>query len=133
MAPVIDYITAGSWGEATDPYPPGVGETFEPIYDSDPDEVFWLRVKGDSMTGPPGAQSIPEGYLIKVDPCKEAQNGSLVVAKLVDSNEATFKKYVEDAGMKFLKPLNPDYPTIAINGNCRIVGVVTEAKVKLSV
>jgi len=26
--------------------------------------------------------------------------------------------------VKYLKPINPQYPTLAINGNCRIVGKV---------
>ena len=65
---------------------------------------------------------------ILVDTGKEPKNGSLVVAKLDDTNEATFKKYVIDSGRKFLKPLNPSYPLLPINGNCRIVGVVVEAK-----
>ncbi|MFT6550510.1 MAG: SOS-response transcriptional repressor LexA [Zhongshania marina] len=131
LAPVIDFITAGAWGEAVDPYPSGTGDSFEPINPSDPPCTFWLRVRGDSMTSPASGQSIPEGYLIKVNPEKTPENGSLVIAKLEDSNEATFKKLVIDAGMKFLKPLNPAYPTIQINGNCRIVGVVTEARMKL--
>ncbi|MEH2755235.1 LexA family transcriptional repressor, partial [Klebsiella pneumoniae] len=30
---------------------------------------------------------------------------------------------------RFLKPLNPQYPIIPINGNCRIIGVVVDAKI----
>ncbi|EBM5549197.1 LexA family transcriptional repressor, partial [Salmonella enterica] len=47
---------------------------------------------------------------------------------LEGENEATFKKLVMDAGRKFLKPLNPQYPMIEINGNCKIIGVVVDAK-----
>jgi SOS-response transcriptional repressor LexA len=46
---------------------------------------------------------------------------------LTDANEATFKKLVIDAGKTYLKPLNPQYPLIPINGNCRIIGVVVQA------
>ncbi|MBO0170541.1 LexA family transcriptional repressor, partial [Vibrio parahaemolyticus] len=73
----------------------------------------------------------PEGTLVLVDTEKEIENGSLVVAKLVDVNEATFKKVVIDAGQKFLKPLNSSYPQLPINGNCKIIGVVVDAKMKL--
>ena len=38
-------------------------------------------------------------------------------------------KLVIDAGQRFLKPLNPQYPIIPINGNCRIIGVVVDAKI----
>lgn len=50
---------------------------------------------------------------------------------LSDTNEATFKKLVIDAGRKYLKPLNPNYRTIEINGNCEIVGVVRQIKLNL--
>jgi len=36
-----------------------------------------------------------------------------------------------DAGMKFLKPLNQSYPILTIDETCKIIGVVTEAKLKL--
>jgi len=78
------------------------------------------------MTSPVG-MSIPEGMYVLVDTGKEPINGSLVVAKLTDANEATFKKLVIDAGKTYLKPLNPQYPLIPINGNCRIIGVVVQA------
>lgn len=128
-APVISWVQAGEWAEAHDPYPPGDGEDFEEVPDTAGANVFWLRVVGDSMTSPVG-MSIPEGHLILVDPDQEPENGSLVVAKLTDSDEVTFKKLVIDAGQRYLKPLNPAYETVKINGNCRIVGVVREAKVK---
>lgn len=92
------------------------------------DSSFWLDVKGDSMTSPVGL-SIPEGMVILVDPEVEPRNGKLVVAKLDNESEATFKKLVIDAGRKFLKPLNPQYPMIPINGNCQIIGVVVDAKI----
>ena len=128
-APVISWVQAGEWSEAVDLHEPGFGDGYEPVPANAGPSVFWLRVVGDSMTAPTGA-SIPEGHLILVDPELEAMNGSLVVAKLDDSQEVTFKKLVIDAGQKYLKPLNPDYKTIQVNGNCRIVGVVTEAKIK---
>ncbi|MDH4556242.1 hypothetical protein E8F11_13880 [Pseudomonas sp. BN417] len=61
----------------------------------------------------------------------EAQPGHLVLAKLDKEEKATFTKLVSDAGQLYLKPLNPAYPLIPIKGNCRIIGVVKEAKMKL--
>ncbi|KYP93432.1 peptidase S24 [bacteria symbiont BFo2 of Frankliniella occidentalis] len=57
-------------------------------------------------------------------------NGSLVIAKLLDDNEATFKKLIIDAGHKYLKGLNPAWPMVPINGNCTIIGVAVEAKMR---
>ncbi|OVZ76913.1 hypothetical protein CBW55_03995 [Yersinia intermedia] len=47
---------------------------------------------------------------------------------LTDDNEATFKKLIVDAGVKYLKPLNPSYRLIELNGNCKILGVVVDAR-----
>ena len=129
QAPVISWVQAGEWGEAIDLHLPGFGEEFEPVPPTAGPNAFWLRVVGDSMTSQSGL-SVPEGHLILVDPDIQADNGSLVVAKLDDTQEVTFKQLVVDAGQKYLKPLNRDYRTIPINGNCRIVGVVKEAKLK---
>ena len=127
---MISWVQAGAWQDAEDPYEPGGADEWEPVPDSSGPHAFWLRVVGDSMTSPHGP-SIPEGMLILVDPDYPAISGRLVVAKLDASEQVTFKKLVEDAGKRFLKPLNPSYPAIEINGDCRIVGTVREAKVKL--
>lgn len=128
--PVISWVAAGAWAEAVEPFPPGYSDRYEMSdYDSK-GAAFWLEVKGDSMTSPVGI-SIPEGMLILVDTEAEATPGKLVIAKLADSNEATFKKLVEDGGRRFLKPLNPAYPTEMCLEGCRIVGVVVRATMKL--
>jgi SOS-response transcriptional repressor LexA len=129
-APVISWVQAGEWQSVEDPFEPGTADEWEIIPASAGPNSFWLRVIGDSMTAPSGV-SVPEGMLILVDPDYPALSGRLVVAKLTDSQQVTFKKYVEDAGRKYLKPLNPSYSMLEINGNCRIIGGVREAKVKL--
>lgn len=126
--PVISWVSAGQWMEAVEPYHRrGIDRWYETTVDCSEDS-FWLDVKGDSMTSPVGL-SIPEGMVILVDPEVEPRNGKLVVAKLDSENEATFKKLVIDAGRTFLKPLNPQYPMTEIDGNCRIIGVVVDAKI----
>ncbi|MGX1186700.1 SOS-response transcriptional repressor LexA [Pseudomonas sp. F-14 TE3623] len=124
--PVISWVAAGAWAEAVEPYPAGFSDRYEfSEYDSK-GAAFWLEVKGDSMTSPVG-QSITEGTLILVDTEAEAAPGKLVIAKLPASNEATFKKLVNDGGRLFLKPLNPGYPIEPFDEHCRIVGVVVRA------
>jgi SOS-response transcriptional repressor LexA len=130
VAPVISWVQAGDWCEASDPYPAGYSDEWERVPDQAGKHAFWLRVVGDSMTAPSGL-SIPEGMLILVDPDYLAVSGRLVVAKLTDSQHVTFKRLIEDSGRRYLKPLNPAYPMIEVNGNCRIIGAVREAKVKL--
>jgi len=127
--PMLSWVSAGQWEEAMEPY--SISEINE-WYESDvpiQGVGFWLKVEGDSMTAPIG-QSIPEGHCVLVDTGREAKNGSLVVAKLTDANEATFKKLIIDGGQRYLKGLNPAWPMTPINGNCRIIGVVVESKVR---
>jgi SOS-response transcriptional repressor LexA len=128
--PVISHVQAGNWTEAIDYYAAGDEVEWEEAPTTASPDSFWLRVVGDSMTAPFGL-SISEGMLILVDPDIAPESGKLVVAKLDGTDEVTFKKLVIDAGQKSLRPLNPSYSPININGNCRIVGVVTEVKLKL--
>ena len=128
--PLLSSVQAGQWTEACEPYTlDNIDEWFEATVRTS-DRCFWLKVQGDSMTSTTGV-SVPEGTLVLVDTEREHENGSLVVAKLTDVNEATFKKFISDGGQHYLKPLNPSYQMMAINGNCKIIGVVVEARLRL--
>lgn len=94
---------------------------------------FWLRVVGNSMTSPGGGDSFPENFLILVAPDTEPRNGQYVVARMIDSNEATFKQLVNDAGELYLKPLNPAFPMKAVDDTWEIVGTVVDGKMPKSV
>lgn len=125
--PVINEVQAGEWAEICEQFP--FDDTVEwqaTTADAGP-HGFWLRVKNDSMTSPSG-KSFPEGMLILVHPGLEVMPGQFTVAKLDSSNKATFKKFIQDASGHYLKPLNPSYRMIPINGDCRFVGRVIEAK-----
>lgn len=128
--PVLSSVQAGAWTEACEPYTLNEISEWHETTERTSERCFWLRVEGDSMTSATGV-SFPEGTMVLVDTERDHQNGSLVVAKLTDVNEATFKKLVIDAGQKYLRPLNPTYLPITINGNCKIIGVVVDAKLKL--
>lgn len=125
--PLISWVSAGQWLEAVEPYKLEEIEEWPETTTHAGANSFWLTVKGDSMTSPVGF-TVPDGMIILVDPTKEAKSGKLVVAKLTNDNEATFKMYIEDAGRRFLKPLNPQYPITEINGNCQIIGTVVDVK-----
>jgi len=128
--PVLSKVQAGAWAEACEAY------TLKDVdlwLESDAHiqgDGFWLEVEGDSMTAPAG-MSIPEGTFVLFDTGREAINNSLVIAKLSDSNEATFKRLIIDGNQKYLKGLNPQWPMIPINGNCKIIGVGVETKMRL--
>ncbi|KQZ83659.1 MULTISPECIES: XRE family transcriptional regulator [unclassified Pseudomonas] len=88
--------------------------------------AFWLTVMGDAMTAPSGL-SIAEGMLILVDPDVEAVPGKLIIAQWQGSNEAIFRKLIEEGGQRYLVPLNPTYPKALYTEECRIIGVVVQA------
>nr|WP_280140202.1 XRE family transcriptional regulator [Azotobacter beijerinckii] len=122
MVPVVSWVAAGMWSEAIDIH---AAEDFMPCPDRIGSRGFALRVEGDSMTSPyPGSESYPHGTYIYVDPDIAHKSGDPVIAKLPESNEATFKIFMEDAGRQFLKPLNPQYPLIPINEETHIIGVL---------
>jgi len=128
--PVISKVQAGAWAEATEPYALKDVDLWLESDSHTQGASFWLEVEGDSMTSPMGL-SIPEGTFVLFDTGREAANGNLVIAKLVDDNEATFKKLIIDGAQKYLKGLNPQWPLIPIDGNCRIIGVAIETKLRL--
>ncbi len=110
--PLISWVRAGEWSEAVDIYEPGYAERWLPHLKSNGEHTYALRVDGDSMTAPYG-KSYPDGCIIFVDPMRRSPNsGERIIAKLEGANQVTFKTYVEDAGRRWLKPLNPQHPPI---------------------
>ncbi len=124
--PLLNWVQAGDWTEIVEGFGDEDVEEWREVTETAHGRCFALRVKGDSMENPTGKKSIPEGALIVVDPELAYSSGSLVVARLDGSKEATFKQLVIDSGQKYLKPLNPQYPVIPLNGNCTILGVVRQ-------
>lgn len=124
--PLISWVQAGQWGEAVDIFQPGVAEDWIPVRKTPGPNAFALTVSGDSMVSAYGPHSYPPGTVIVVDPSIQAAPGKRVVAKLIDGgdHQVTFKELQQDAGRYYLKPLNPQYPTIEVDGRCEIVGTV---------
>lgn len=127
--PVLSWVQAGEWTESGASIT--IRDVKEWIYTTAAvsSAAFALRVRGDSMTNPSGAPSIPEGSMVVVDPDRmtsEDPNGKIVVAQLIGSTEATLKKYVVDGPQKYLVPLNPSYRPLEVNGNCKLVGIVRQ-------
>lgn len=123
--PLIGWAQAGGWCEVIDLYAPGDAEAWLDCPVSYGKRTFALRVVNDSMVSPiPGQKSYPEGTIIYIDPDKAVENGSKVVAKVLDSNEATFKVYREDGGKRWLIPLNPTYDKITFEEGMHICGVL---------
>lgn len=112
--PILGRIRAGA------PYP--AYEDIEGYVDfkefSVSDEIFALRVKGDSMEG----AGILEGDLALVRRQPVARDGDIVVA-LID-NEATIKRFYREKNRIRLEPANKDYKNIYVDKDFRIIGKV---------
>jgi len=78
-------------------------------------------VVSDAMVG-----EFPEGSVIIVEPSMQPQSGDYVVA-LLPNGSGTFRKLVEESGVRYFRPLNPAYPTIPVPAETEIVGVVRES------
>lgn len=96
-----------------------------PYFCTDKSRWYALRIKGDSMIAPLGqSKNFHEGDIIIIDPDKEAKHNDFVIALLPRAKEVTFKQYVIDGGVRYLKPLNPQYPIVAMDKGTHISGVI---------
>lgn len=85
------------------------------------DELFFLRVKGDSMID---AGLMPDDLvLVKKQPC--AQDKDIVVCRV--DGEVTVKILKSRENRFFLEPANKNYSIIPLNENSQIVGKVITA------
>jgi repressor LexA len=73
------------------------------------EEVFFLRVKGDSMIG----RSISDGDYVMVNPVAKPKENDIVAARIGD--EATVKTLTHSKGKVVLEPANPSESEIVLN------------------
>ncbi|MDH0042367.1 LexA family protein [Pseudomonas juntendi] len=126
FVPLISWVQAGAWCEMQEPLELEDAEAWLPCAVSHSSATFALRVRGLSMFNPHERRSFREGDIIFVDPARDYENGSLVIVKLANSKEATFKQLVAEGERHFLKPLNPSWPDpiIELPSDATICGVV---------
>lgn len=115
---------AGNWSDPTDTYARGTGEAMIATTAKVGRLAYALRVRGDSMSNPRGDPSFPDGSVIIVDPGRQPEAGSMVIVRLLDDDETTFKRLAIDGGRRLLVPLNPQYPTIPLEQDAMLCGVV---------
>lgn len=125
MIPVISWVQAGRFCTSPGAIDPSDAEEWVPAIKKHGPHTYGLRIKGDSMVSPyPGTRSYPPGVVVYVDPDRPVENSSKVIARINESEEATFKVYSEDGGKRYLRPLNPQFETIVMDESMQICGVV---------
>lgn len=100
----------------------------EPAGVRDPDNYFYLVVKGDSME-----PRIQEGDLALVRRQPTLDNGDLGVV-IYGEGEGTLKRFLRKGEAVLLQPFNPAYETVILSGpeldDLHIVGKVVETKTR---
>ena len=127
--PVVDYITAGNWDTVTDPYPTGRGMEALMTERRISANTFALVVRGTSME-----PEFREDDKVIINPDVTPQPGDFVVAKLLEEEEATLKKYrprgndAQGQPVIELVPLNEDWRILRMDTSrpARIIGTVIE-------
>lgn len=87
-------------------------------YFGDSEDVFALKVTGDSMMG----DDIRDGDCVICRRAAVADDGQLVVA-IIDDENATLKRFYKEKSRARLESANDDYGSI-YSDNCRIEAVV---------
>lgn len=123
--PLISWVQAGCWSEVIDIYSTGDAEEWLPCPVPHGPKTFAVRIRGESMYNPHERISFKDGDIVFCDPDRIPHHRSFVVAKLVDSQEATFKQLLIEGSEKFLKALNPNWPEpiMRVNGEAVFCGV----------
>ena len=123
--PIISWEQVDEWNDKTCQRLTQAAKDFVPYVHSNHSPCYALRVEGDAMSSPQGhTKSFREGEIIIVDPKQVPKHNAYVIALLPKTRTATFKQYVSDGGVHYLKPLNSQYPTMKIDESIEISGVV---------
>lgn len=124
--PILSWIQAGEWCGIIDNFEPGKAEEWLPCPIRHGPRTYALIVRGISMFDPTGMYSFKDGDTVFVDPDRDAGHHSLVIARLDDAHEPTFKQLIIEGDHRMLQALNPSWPNriIRVNGNWSICGVV---------
>lgn len=102
--PLLGAIQAGKPIEAV-----RTSETLEIPRDMMSNNVFALRVKGDSMKD----DGILDGDYVVVEPCQSPKNGDIVVA-LINKDEVTLKRFYREKDHIRLQPANAAFKPIRV-------------------
>ena len=107
--PIVGSIVAGEPVTAYPTFDADV-DTLELTRDiiSDTENVFALRVRGDSMVD----ASVHDGDVVILRQQEEANNGDMVAVWLEDDQETTLKYFYREGRYVRLQPANPAYEPI---------------------
>ncbi len=124
LIPVVGTVRAGYGAVA---FEEDYGSEYASV--KDPQNYFYLVVKGDSME-----PRISDGDLALVHRQSTLDNGDLGVMVYGTDGEGTLKRYLQRGNAVVLQPFNPAYEELVIKGedldHLYIAGKVVETKAK---
>ena len=86
--------------------------------------TYVLRVFDKSMTSSmPGERTYPIDCYIYIDMDKKVSSEFQVMAYIKSSNSLVFRNYIEDSGLFWLMPINPQYNKVQVTDDIIICGV----------
>jgi len=80
---------------------------------------FALQVRGDSME-----PEFPDKAIIVIDPGYPVENERYVACDYL--GETVLRQMIIDGQQRFLKPVNPTYPTVEVTAPLKIHGVIVQ-------
>jgi transcriptional regulator with XRE-family HTH domain len=90
---------------------------------SDATEKFAVRLSGDSMS-----PLFPEDTILIVDTIKNSKNRDYILVYISESNDIMLRQLIIEGTYKILQPLNNIFPSINLQANDRIIGVVIQTR-----
>lgn len=123
--PEVSWVNAGNFSDHNH----HINTHEAPRHPKPPDSgsrTFALRVRGASMENLGSRISYSDNDVIYVDPDRPASHNDHVIVCLAGNHEATFKQLIIEGSERYLKALNPHWPTpiIPLPADAAIAGVV---------
>jgi len=119
--PLIAFIDIPNWLKNRTAFP-DVNEVFIDL-DVGPN-AFAATIEDTTMR-----PRFPEGALLIIDPEQAQKDRDFVVVQLTDQQQPTLKQLLLDGDHKYLKPLNPDFPTAPWVIGTKILGTMVQARI----
>ncbi|QTP56334.1 helix-turn-helix domain-containing protein [Billgrantia sulfidoxydans] len=117
------------WRQASHPETIDCELSWEPTVYSAQGACFWLEIKGDAMTAPPGnSPSLSNGTRVLFDTGKPLAKDCIVLILLPNSQDSVCRQLVVEGNDIYLKPLNPSYQVTPLEPGSALLAVAVEAK-----
>jgi len=85
---------------------------------------YALQVQGDSMQ-----PEFPDGAIVIIDPGFPPEHEYYIACDY--RGETVLRQLIIDGEQRYLKPDNPDYPTVEVTAPLKVHGVVAQKTVKV--